>query len=206
MDLTDSQKDALTELINIGYARAAGALSQLTGYRIKLEVPKVAIHCIDEMTGLLQGVVKGEVATVNQVFSGPVSGNALLVLDDNAALLLTRLLTGEEASSKSMDSAAREVITEVGNIVLNACLGVFGNLLRVQVSFSVPRLHVESVEQVFNSVTISDRELQYALMIHTRFYVKEENVSGYLVIVLGVTSLDRLLYEVKQWEDRQLAS
>ncbi len=206
MDLTDSQRDSLTELINIGYARAAGALSQLTGYRIKLEVPKVAIHRIDEMTGLLQSVVKGEVATVNQVFTGPVSGNALLLLDDHAALLLTRLLTGEDPSTISMDSTAREVITEVGNIVLNACLGVFGNLLRVQVSFSVPRLHTDSVEHVINSITIADRELQYALMIHTRFYVKSENVSGYLVIVLGVTSLDRLLYEVKQWEERQLAS
>jgi chemotaxis protein CheC len=142
---------------------------------------------------------------VNQVFSGPVAGNALLLLDDDAALLLTNLLT-EENVSTTMDAAAREVITEVGNIVLNACLGVFGNLLRVQVSFSVPRLHVESVEQIFNSITVADRELEYALMIHTRFYVQTENVSGYLVIVLGVTSLDRMLYEVKQWEERQLAS
>jgi chemotaxis protein CheC len=206
MELSENQKDALTELINIGYARAAGALSQLTGHRIRLEVPKVAIHRINEMTGLLRNVIQGEVASVNQVFSGPVSGNALLLLDDDAALLLTRLLTADENASDGMDSAAREVITEVGNIVLNACLGVFGNLLRVQVSFSVPRLHVESIEQVFSSITVSDRELEYALMIHTRFFVKSENVSGYLVIVLGVTSLDRLLYEVKQWEERQLAS
>ena len=206
MDLTDGQRDALTELINIGYARAAGALSQLTGYRITLEVPKVAIHRIDEMTGLLATVVQGEVASVNQIFSGPVSGNALLLLDDDAALLLTQLLTGETRTSKGMDSAAREVITEVGNIVLNACLGVFGNLLQVQVSFSVPRLHVESIGQVFNSITVADRELEYALMIHTRFYVQAGNVSGYLVIVLGVTSLDRLLFEVKQWEERQLIS
>ena len=34
MELTSSQHDALTELINIGYGRAAGALSELTGYRI----------------------------------------------------------------------------------------------------------------------------------------------------------------------------
>ena len=205
MELTDNQKDALTELINIGYARAAGALSQLTGHRITLEVPRIAIHRINAMTGLLQEVIQGEVVSVNQVFSGPVAGNALLLLDDDAALLLTRLLTANEKSSSPMDSAAREVITEVGNIVLNACLGVFGNLLRVQVTFSVPRLHVESVEQVFSSITVADRELEYALMIHTRFFVQAENVSGYLVIVLGVTSLDRLLYEVRQWEERQLA-
>ena len=205
MDLNENQKDALTELINIGYARAAGALSQLTGYRITLEVPKISIHRTNDMTGLLQEVIEGEVASVNQVFSGPVAGNALLLLDNDAALLLTRLLTGEKALD-TMDSTAREVITEVGNIVLNACLGVFGNLLRVQVSFSVPRLQVESIEQVMNSITVADRELEYALMIHTRFYVQKENVSGYLVIVLGVTSLDRLLYEVKQWEERQLTS
>jgi len=205
MELTENQKDALTELINIGYARAAGALSQLTGHRITLEVPRIAIHRISDMTGLLQEVIQGEVASVNQIFSGPVSGNALLLLDDAAALLLTRLLTGKDRASGPMDSAAREVIVEVGNIVLNACLGVFGNLLRVQVSFSVPRLHVESVEQVFSSITVADRELEYALMIHTRFFVQAENVSGYLVIVLGVTSLDRLLYEVRQWEERQMA-
>lgn len=205
MELTESQRDALTELINIGYARAAGALSQLTGHRITLEVPQIAIHRVHEMTALLQGVVQGEVATINQIFSGPVSGNALLLLDDDAALLLTRLLTGDTSADEPMDSAAREVITEVGNIVLNACLGVFGNLLKVQVSFSVPRLHVESVADVFNSITVADRELEFALMIHTRFYVQSENVSGYLVIVLGVTSLDRLLFEVKRWEERQLA-
>lgn len=205
MELTDNQKDALTELINIGYARAAGALSQLTGHRITLEVPRIAIHGVTDITGLLQEVVRGEVASVNQVFSGPVAGNALLLLDDQAALLLTRLMAGEGRTSGDFDSAAREVITEVGNIVLNACLGVFGNLLKVQVSFSVPRLRVETVEQVFSSITVADRELEYALMIHTRFYVQSENVSGYLVIVLGVTSLDRLLFEVKQWEERQIA-
>ncbi len=205
MELTASQNDALTELINIGYARAAGALSELTGHRITLDVPKVAIHPLDEITILLRGVVQGEVASVNQVFSGPVAGNALLLLDHRAALLLNQLLTDDRAVSRGLDGSVREVITEVGNILLNACLGVFGNILQVQVSFSVPRMTVDSVEGVLNSITVRDQELRYALMIHTRFHVRASDVSGYLVIILGVTSLDRLLYEVKRWEERQLA-
>ena len=40
-------------------------------------------------------------------------------------------------------------------------------------------------------------------MIHTRFYVKMNNVTGYLVIVLGIASLGRLLLELKNWEQRQ---
>jgi chemotaxis protein CheC len=204
MELTASQKDALTELINIGYARAASALSDLTGHRITLEVPEVAIHLIAEITPRLQGVIKGEVASVNQVFSGPITGNAILLLDREAALLLNRLLT-DRPGITGFDGAAREVITEVGNIVLNACLGAFGNLLKVQVSFTVPSLQIDDVQKVLRSITIHDKGLEYALIIHTHFYMRVNNVSGYLVIILGVTSLETLLRELKKWEDRELS-
>jgi chemotaxis protein CheC len=204
VELTPAQKDALTELINIGYARAAGALSELTGHRISLEVPNVAIHLIDEITPLLQVVIGGEVASVNQVFGGSICGNAVLLLDKPAAILLNRLLTDRPAA-RDLDGSGREVITEVGNIVLNACLGVFGNLLQVQVTFTVPELHVDNVPSVLASIRIQDQELQYALMLHTRFYLRASDVSGYLVIILGMTSLERLLLELKRWEERQLA-
>ena len=203
MELTLIQKDALTELINIGYARAAAALSNLTGHRITLEVPEVAIHPIPEITSRLQKVVQGEVASVNQVFSGPISGNAILLLNREAALLLNQLLTDRPADSE-FDGAAREVITEVGNIVLNACLGAFGNLLKVQVTFTVPSLRIETVQRVISSITISGSELEYALIIQTRFHMRESDISGYLVIILGVTSLETLMLELKKWEEREL--
>jgi chemotaxis protein CheC len=204
MELTASQKDTLAELINIGYARAAGALSDLTGHRITLAVPEVAIHEIEKITPLLRNVVHGEVTSVNQFFGGTITGNAILLLDKAAALLLNRLLT-DRPEAAALDDSAREVIVEVGNIVLNACLGVFGNLLQVQISFSVPHLHVDDVEQVMRSVRIQDRSFRYALMIHTRFHLRASDVSGYLVIILGVISLERLLVELRKWEDRELA-
>lgn len=204
MELTVAQKDALGELINIGYGRAAGALSELTGYRIMLEVPNVSMHEIGEIAPLLGEVIQGEVATVNQMFSGPISGNAMLLLDEKSAVVLSRLLTDERSPAREFDASAREIITEVGNILLNACLGVFGNLLQVHVSFAVPRLHVESVQHVLESINIeAEEKLRYGLMIHTRFHLRASNVTGYLIIILGITSLDRMLREVENWENRQ---
>ena len=203
MELTTLQRDALTELINIGYGRAAGALSELTGYRISLEVPRVSIHPIAEMARQLSRVVSGEVASVNQMFNGPISGNALLLLDEHSAKMLSELLTDERSSTSGFDSSAREIITEVGNILLNALLGVFGNLLKVQVTFAVPRLRVESVQGVLESITIGSDELNYALLIHTRFQLRASNVTGYLVMILGITSLDRMLVELERWEKSQ---
>jgi chemotaxis protein CheC len=125
------------------------------------------------------------------------------LLDREAALLLNSLLT-DRSNSTELDGAAREVITEVGNIVLNACLGAFGNLLKVQVTFTVPNLQVESVEKVLRSITVGGDELEYALIIHTRFHMRSSDVSGYLVIILGVTSLETLMEELRKWEEREL--
>jgi chemotaxis protein CheC len=204
MELTLAQHDAITELINIGYGRAAGALSELTGYRITLEVPRVSMHEISEVAPLLEQLVHGEVASVNQMFSGPISGNAMLLLDEQSALVLSRLLTDERTPAvQDFDAGAREIITEVGNILLNACLGVFGNLLHVHVSFAVPRLHIETVSHVLESINLDTEEkLRYGLVIQTRFRLRTSNVTGYLVIILGITSLDRMLRELDEWESR----
>ena len=203
MELTDSQKDALTELINIGYGRAAGALSELTGYRVTLEVPRISMHPIGELGSELTQLVDGEVASVNQTFSGPLSGNALLLLDEQAAHALSGLISDGEAIPGALDSAGREIITEVGNILLNAWLGVFGNLLQVQVAFSVPHLQVSNVGGVLRLMRVAEEELQYALMIHTRFQLRTNKVTGYLVMVLGISSFERMRTELDEWEVRQ---
>lgn len=200
MLLTEDQKDALTELINIGFARTATALSELTGYRVMLEVPQVSIHPIGELSSKLATFVHGEIATVQQIFTGPVSGNALLLLNHEGAVMLTDLLTPPGSpNTHRLDSSAAEVLTEVGNILLNACLGMFGNLLQIQISFSVPRLHLEALDGLLHSLVIGKDELRYAMVVYTAFHIRESAVDGYLVMVLGVASLDCLIQAIDRW-------
>jgi chemotaxis protein CheC len=203
MMLTAEQRDALSELINIGFGRAAASLSRLTGHRVQLEVPQVMICPVDELGDTLRPYIDGEIASVHQVFSGPVAGDALLVLDQRSGGMLKELLTNEPALPLSIDASAREVIAEVGNILLNACLGMFGNLLKVQVSFAVPHVTLEGLEAVVESVVIEREGLRYALVVHAGFRLKGSSVTGYLIIVLSVASIDRLLRAVEAWEPGQ---
>jgi chemotaxis protein CheC len=168
-----------------------------------LDVPKVEIYPVSELTARLAGFLPAELASVHQVFTGTLTGDALLLLNYEGAVTLTNLLTDEAAFSHRLNESAREVLTEVGNILLNACLGVFGNLLEVRVSFSVPRLHLETLGSLVRSLIIDKEELRYALVIYTAFRLRDSSVSGYLVIALSVVSLDRLIQEVEAWEDRQ---
>jgi chemotaxis protein CheC len=198
MNLTSAQQDALTELINIAFSRTAAALSAMTGHRVLLDLPQVTLCPITEVASNLSGFVRGEIATVHQIFSGPVSGDALLMLNYEGALLLSDLLTGGRVPSPRLDASDREVLTEVGNILLNACLGMFGNLLKVHVAFSVPRLHLAAINALLSSLVIGQDELRHALVVYTNFRMRDSAVTGYLVIVLGVASLDRLLAEVER--------
>lgn len=200
MLLTTGQRDALTELINIGFGRAAASLSKLTGHRVQLEVPQVMMCPVAELSDALRPYISGEIASVHQVFSGPVAGDALLVLDQRSGGILKELLTNEPALPLSIDASAREVIAEVGNILLNACLGMFGNLLKVQVSFAVPHVSLEGLEALVQSVVIEREELRYALVVHAGFRLKNSAITGYLIIVLSVASIDRLIRAIEKWE------
>jgi chemotaxis protein CheC len=204
MELTERQRDAISELINIAFARTGAALSDLTGHRVILNAPEVTIHPTSELPEALAKFIPGEIASIHQVFGGPVAGDALLLLNHDGAVHLTDLLTdGGGPPSSRLDESAREVLTEVGNILLNACLGMFGNLLDVRVSFSVPRLHLDTLDELLASLIEGGSEPQYALVIYTAFQIRDSSVKGFLVMVLSVTSLDRLMQEVEAWGERQ---
>ena len=86
MDLKPEQMDALVELINIAFGRAAASLSTLTGQRVLLDVPRVVVQPIDKLYEALDNLVDTDLATVHQIFTGPVAGDALLLLGDRIRL------------------------------------------------------------------------------------------------------------------------
>lgn len=194
MILTDAQHETLTELINIGFARAASVLSDLTGHGLNLSVSEVALLPMDRLQESLAHFAKDGIVSVHQSFSGSVSGDTILSFNDEGAILLADLLTGEDR--RVMDALGREILTEVGNILLNACLGMFGNLLKVHVTFSVPRLHLESSTALMDFLVVGHEERCYALAVCTTFGLKDSAVTGCLIIVPGAASLGLLLRAV----------
>ena len=119
-----------------------------------LEVPQVSIHPIAALRAALGEVVEDEVASVHQIFPDRSPATRC------SSSITRRRGDAEGAADRragaaaAVDASAREVLTEVGNILLNACLGTFGNLLQVQVSFSVPRLNLDTLHGVLESLTV----------------------------------------------------
>ena len=200
MILNDKQIDALGEFINIAFSRTASSLSEITGHRVLLDVPKVEVYPIEDVASNLSRFLPGEVASIHQPFDGAIAGDAFLILNYDGAVRLADLLTDGDKPQVQLDESSREVLTEVGNILLNACLGMFGNVLRVRVNFSVPALHLESLKELMDSLKKEHDNLQYAIIVYTSFRIRETAVTGYLVLVLSIVSLTRLIEEIENWE------
>jgi chemotaxis protein CheC len=204
--LNEVQTDALRELISIAFARTAAALSDLTHQRVLLEVPEVAVCPLGELSSHLAESMTGELATVHQLFSGAVAGDAMLMMRTDDAVRLTDILTAQETPSPDLDASGREVLIEVGNILLNACLGMFGNILQVHITFTVPHLQRESLEGLFRSVIIDQKGISHALVTYTRFRLRDTAVDGSFVMVTGVTSLEYVIKAIDEWAARAVSA
>ena len=201
--LTARQTDALAELINMAFGLTGAKLSEIAGCRVLLDAPVVSVHPIHALARELGPFVTSPAASVHQVFSGPISGDAMLFLNYESAVRLSNLLVEEHLRAERLDAATGEILTEVGNMLLSACLGMFGNLLQVHVTFSIPSLHLDSLEHFLTSLSISGAELRHAVVIAAPFHIREQEVEGRIVIVLGVSSLERLIQAIEMWEGSQ---
>jgi chemotaxis protein CheC len=193
------QTDALTELINIAFGLTASKLSEISNSRIVIDAPIVSIHPIEEVASEMGLLESGDVVAVHQAFTGEISGDAMLFLDHYGAVRLSNLLIEDILPSNSLDTAKGEILTEIGNMLLGACLGVFGNLLEVRISFAVPVLHLESLKPLLTTLSIAG-EVRHAVVIATSFSIQEQEVSGQLAIALSTSSLERLIQAVDVWE------
>lgn len=197
MRLNETELDALSELVNIGFGRAANALSTLVGRRVLLEAPQVSVYPINELEKVLADLGKSEITNVHQVFRGKLAGDAMLLMDASSASILVDLLAGGSGKPHDLDASDRETLVETGNILLNAFIGSFGNLLRVHIIFTVPRLKLESLKDMLTTLSVDNREVEYALIVRIHFRLAQGDVSGYMVIVMGIQSLETLFEAMK---------
>lgn len=77
--LDDLERDALTELVNIGVSRAAASLRKMVNRQVILSVPSVEVVTRKSAAALIGQRENEDLIAVHQQFEGPFSGRALLI-------------------------------------------------------------------------------------------------------------------------------
>ena len=81
----------------------------------------------------------------------------------------------------------------------------FGNLLHIRFSFSIPRLSLDDLSEMVRSLVIEQDTLQHALVVGARFKMRGSEVTGCLMLVLGIASFELFLQAVEDWAERSVS-
>ncbi len=195
MKLTTEQSGAITEVINIGVGRAAASLSQLVDERIELEVPRIQMCNLKELSDHIQAREERLDTLVSQDFGGVVNGRSLLGFSRTSGIKLAQIIGDGDTSHDDLDLDLCGILEEVGNIVLNAVLGSLANMMETTLTYSIPELHTESmIEKVIaGRLPNIDDDDERILLADAQFGVSRLKIHGSLVVVFELDGIEIVL-------------
>lgn len=195
--LSDKQIDTITEIINIGVGKGSASLGQMIEGEILLSVPYVNVvdfnHVQDEINKLGGGE---EVHSVEMRFSGDYDGSANIILPGESAKLLASLLIHEDPNSDAIKEMKDGLLIEVGNIILNAIIGSFGNIMNSPLDYHMPISYEGNVNGIYS--LLDKNKYKEVLICRTNFTIQGKNISGDILIMYEMTSFSKLTEVLNQ--------
>ena len=70
-------------------------------------------------------------------FDGSLTGAGILRLGSAGCIELVQAVAGEELESDQFDEMKKETVCEMGNILINAVVGTFANMLDKKVTYQL---------------------------------------------------------------------
>ncbi len=197
MILSETRRDVLTELINVGLGRAAGVMNAMTGLRVKLDVPKVDLLSAKEIELAFTRRFGERVSSVCLDFDGGFAGRATLVFPDASAIKLVAALHGVEWDPRGEMPELPEGVDpvgdleEIGNVLINNVLGAVANGLRQRLDYSVP---VAAQQTVHDLIAPGEEGTpEQILAATTGFSVEHLQLDGLVTLLFQVGSVERLM-------------
>lgn len=195
--LTQDQKDALQEIANIGMGQAGASIAKVLGEFVQLSIPRVLIVPPEEITTALAWTIgENSVSAVRQAFHSAMRGEAIVIYGEQRCNDLADLMGYED----ELDHAGElELLLDVSNILVGACLGGIAEQLDMSIGFSAPSLMADSIA-LKDLLQASDISWHTALLVEVNFRLEERSFACHLVMLMPdsevtalAAALDRFL-------------
>jgi len=198
ISLTELQRDAFTELLNIGMGRAAAALSEMVSEEVMLSVPFVDFMSRHDASALIQEKGSERIMAVSQAFSGLFWGDTMLVFPETKSLELVRSFIQESFPLEDMTEMEQEAFMEIGNIILNSCIGSIANMLHQEVSSSLPSLWRGACTDILGGQHASDTD-DVVMFLRMDFSLQERSIDGYVMFIIDGNAIAALQASIDEF-------
>lgn len=211
--LTEMEEDALKEFFNMGLGMAAASLSQMVDNEVLLSLPQLKVVSYEEATRMLVSNGEEKLVAIRQNFTGELTGTALLIFPGAESLELVRTLLNEQMPLEVLVELEQETLQDVGNVVLNAFLESFTQMMSIQFEFEAAEFlkgsssflldissHLAAQRRALFNEEDGGGERAFVLMMDFKTHDEEEaqrTLSGFVVLLFSQHSMEILKRELK---------
>jgi chemotaxis protein CheC len=190
IELDEIERDALTEVFNIGVGQAACAMSQMVNDQVMLSVPSISFTSHATAARELTKDAGQRICGVSQRFHGTFDADAILMFPENKSLEIVRLMIGDEMPIEELTAMEQEALSEIGNIILNALIGTLADVFGSEFSSSLPEFHFGTSSEILQADSKDAGDL--VMLLHIDFRLETHQINGYVAFLLDVSSVQGL--------------
>lgn len=193
-EITVEEMDILREAGNIASGNAMTALGKLTGCTLDMNVAKVRIEKIQELTEILGSADEVIAGMIINVY-GDFNAMLLLALETQSALKMINLILGEDVRDiEQLSEIDYSVLSETGNILAGSYLSALNQFTGLQFDVSTPQMAIDMAGAILSYPAIEFvRSDNTMLFIETEFKDTNSVLSGTYILILDNTSYNRVL-------------
>ena len=195
--LDELQKDAIAELLNMGMGHAAATLSEMINEEVGLSIPSVELVDRSTVTSHIGRPPHYRISGVRETFRGEFWGDAFLLFPELKSLDLVRAILQDSVPLEELTDMEEEVLVEVGNILLNACLSTLSDVIHEELRTEIPTYVAGDVSNIFGEGTSRDVNAKDMLMVRIEFSVKNNDIRGHLVLMLESAALAVMVQRIE---------
>ena len=188
--LTPDQTDTLQEIVNIAMGQAGDSLARVLDSFVQLSVPRIKLIEVSNIGPYIAKLVNGDmlITAVRQSFYDDLSGEAITIFSAEGCRDLADLMGYQTELDPHTE---KEVLFDVSNILVGACLNGIAEQLSANLSFSAPSLIAENTTA--NSLLAPDSlPWDYALQMEVNFSLEQRNFVSHLVIMMAEDAIGSL--------------
>lgn len=200
--LTEMELDALQETMNISFGSAAADLADIMDIFIKLTVPNILSVKIKDLPDYINGEI-ADFSTCNivqQKYFGDFEGMAFLIFPyGNERDLISYFQHNDDIlKSDQLIDLEKEVLLEISNILIGACIGRIFEMLNSRISYQPPQIITGSdFDNKYVSSELNSMDL--AITMKTCFSFDDRDSKGYLVLINSQDSIPHLKKALSQF-------
>lgn len=191
--VSERDRDRLGDLLGRAATRAASALSDALGSPCLTVVPELCWLTLDRWHDDGDGHIEGPVVAVSENFAGPISGAATLLFSEANALALAHAILPDGTVHDGVSEAVEEVLTEVGNVWLNACIASIAESMGGEFAGDLPVFSRGTPQELLGGDGAGRQGNDVVLLAGTRVSLRGRAVSGRMALLIDDPGLAGLL-------------